>query len=129
MTADAALWLALPATIIAVELVLRLKFANVLRAWGGVMKQSTDLMRDKTMKDDEKQAKMARASALTLGGTAKLALIILVAILGYLAVITGGITLFHADTTTIDTVFRIDFQVASVLTAIIYVWGRGRVIG
>jgi len=129
MTADAALWLALPATIIAVELVLRLKFANVLRAWGGVMKQSTDLMRDKTMKDDEKQAKMARASALTLGGTAKLALIILVAILGYLAVITGGITLLHADTTTIDTVFRIDFQVASVLTAIIYVWGRGRVIG
>ena len=129
MRADAAFWLALPATIIAIEIVLRLKFATVLRDWGNVMKQSTALMRDKAMSDDEKQAQMARASARTLGGTMKLALIILAAVLGYLMAVAGGITVLHADTTTGETILRGDFQIASLVTAIVYFWGRGRVFG
>lgn len=124
MRAELAFYLAIPATIVAVELVFRLRFREVLSRWMAVMQQSTTLMRDKTLSDDEKQEKMAKASAATLGGTLKLFAIIAAALIGFVAVIGLGITVFRFDTSLPETLMRSDLQIASLVIALIWLWVR-----
>ncbi len=118
------MFLAIPATLIAVELVFRLRFRQVLGAWTAVMQQSTALMRDKTLPDDEKQEKMAKASAATLLGTLKLFAIIVIALIGFVASLAIGIAVLRLDTSLPQTVLRGDLQIASVVFALIWVWAR-----
>lgn len=124
MRAELAFYLVVPATLIAVELVFRLRFREVLSGWTAVMRHSTSLMRDKTLSDDEKQARMAKASAATLGGTLKLFAIILVALFGFAGTIWLGITIFRFDTSLPETLMRSDLQIASVAIALIWLWVR-----
>ncbi|MFT4717383.1 MAG: hypothetical protein ACI861_002392 [Paracoccaceae bacterium] len=124
MRAELAFYLVVPATVIAVELVFRLRFREVLAGWMGVMKQSTALMRDKTLGDDEKQEKMAKASAATLGGSLKLFGIIALAVAGFAATIGIGIVIFAFDTSLPETLLRSDLQIASLVIAVLWVWGR-----
>jgi hypothetical protein len=129
MRAELAFYLVIPATLIAVELVFRLRFREVLSRWTGVMRQSTSLMRDKSLTDDEKQEKMAKASAATLGGTLKLFGIIVIALFGFVATIGLGITLFRFDTSLLETLVQSDLQVTSVVIAVLWLWGRRFVFG
>ncbi len=129
MRADAALLLALPATLIAVELVFRLRFRQVLGTWLGVMRTSASLMGDKSLSDDEKQARMAKASVATLGGSLKLFAIIVLALAGFVLTISAGVALFRLDTSLPETIIRSDLHIASVITAILYIWIRRRVFG
>lgn len=129
MMADLALWLAIPATLLAVELVLRLRFRTVLADWTAVMQQSTALMRDKTLDDDEKQERMAKASAATLGGTLKLFAIIAIALAGFVAVIALGLLVLGLDASLSETLVRLDLQGFSVVVAVIWLWARRFVFG
>jgi len=129
MTPDATLLLTLPATILAVELVLRLNFRAVLAKWTSVMSQSTALMRDKSLSDDDKQQKMAQASAATLGGTAKLFAIIVIALAGFVGVIWVGSMILVPDSLLSETLMRIDLQITSLAIALLYLWIRARVLG
>jgi len=129
MTPDSVPFLALPATVVAVELMLRLKFREVLTRWAGVMRSSTALMRDTEMDDDEKQKRMAKASLVTLTGTLKLAAIIILALVAFVVTVSLGIDVLRIDTSALDALMRVDLELASLVIAIIYVWVRGRVFG
>lgn len=129
MRADLALFLALPSTIAAVEVVLGLKFRTVLMRWLGVMRTSTALMADKTLSDDEKQQRMAKAAPATLGGTLKMFAIIVLALAAFVLVYGAGISLLALDTSTPETLARLDVELTSVVVALVYLWVRGRVFG
>ena len=124
MRAELAFYLVIPATLIAVELVLRLKFREVLSQWMSIMRQSSTLMRDKTLNDDDKQQKLAKASAATLFGSLKLFAIILIGLVGFAATIGIGISVFRFDTSLPETLIRSDLQIASVVIALLWLWGR-----
>ncbi len=128
MIPDTALVLAVPATLLAVELVMRLRFRESLAHWSATMRQSASLMADKAMDDDEKQEKMARAAAATLGDTLKLFAIIAMALGGFVLTIAAGIGVLKTGATLAATILRPDLQVVSVLVAIGYVLARRRVL-
>ena len=129
MRADLALLLCLPATILAVEIVLFLKFRQVLGAWMGVMNASTTLFADKSLSDDEKQERMAKAAGQTLIGTFKIFAIIVVALAGFVAIYGAGISVFWIDTSLPETLMRLEVQLGSLVVAIVWIWVRGRVFG
>lgn len=129
MRVDTSLLLGLPATIVAVELVLVLRFRSVLSRWGNVMAQSTALMQDKNLSDSDKQSRLARASGATLSESLKLLAIILVALFGYAMVIGAGVELFRLDTSMPQVLTRVDLQILSVIVAIVWIWIRTRVFG
>ncbi|MCA8868380.1 MAG: hypothetical protein KDA67_07000 [Rhodobacteraceae bacterium] len=129
MRVDTSLLLGLPATIVAVELVLVLRFRSVLSRWGRVMAQSTALMQDKNLSDSDKQSRLAKASGATLSESLKLLAIILVALFGYAMVIGAGVELFRLDTSMPQVLTRVDLQILSVIVAIVWIWIRTRVFG
>ena len=129
MRVDVPLLLGLPATIVAVELVLVLRFRPVLSRWSRVMAQSAALMRDRSLSDGEKQVRMAKASGATLLGSLKLLAIILVALFGYAMVIGAGVDLFRLDTSMPQVLTRIDLQLLSLVVAFAWLWIRRRVFG
>lgn len=127
MRADLALFLCVPATIIAVEIVLFLRFRAVLASWTGVMQSSTKLLGDKNLSDDEKQERMAKAAGQTLIGTFKIFGIVLAALVGFIAFYSLAISLTRVDTSTLETLVRLDVQVGSILSAFVWLWVRARV--
>jgi len=129
MRLDGGLLLAIPAMIVAVEIMFGLKFATVLKRWTGVMQSSVRLMADNSLSDDVKQAKLAKASISTLGGTLKILAIMVAVVIGYLLAINEGISVLRLDTSLIDAVMRVDFQVTSLVVAGLYIWARKRVFG
>jgi hypothetical protein len=129
MRLDGGLLLAIPAMIVAVEIMFGLRFATVLKRWTGVMQSSVRLMADNSLSDDVKQAKLAKASISTLGGTLKILAIMVAVVIGYLMVINEGISVLRLDTSLIDAVMRVDFQVTSLVVAGLYIWARKRVFG
>ncbi|GEM_PF-2534968 len=127
MTVDAALLLCLPATLLAVEIVFAMRFRAVAGEWISVMQSSTALMRDRSLDDDEKQARMAKASLNTMVGSVKLLLIIVAALAGFALVFVLGLRLFDPQNSVTTAVARFDVQIASVLVALVYLWLRANV--
>ena len=129
MKADLALFLAFPATILAVEVVLRLRFREILGAWLAGMQSASKLFADKSLSDDEKQEQMASAAAKTLIGTFKIFAIIVLALAMFIGAYGAGISLTRLDTSLPETLTRVDVQLASVVFALIWLWVRSRVFG
>ncbi|MFQ5437394.1 MAG: hypothetical protein ACE5DK_01030 [Paracoccaceae bacterium] len=129
MRPDWAPLLAFPASLIAVELMFLLRFQAVLARWLDVMRRSASLMADRTLGDDEKQARMAKASFSTLAGTLGLGIILIASLGGFVVALGAGLALSRMDISLPDVVMRRDFEIASVLIAIGYYWVRRRVLG
>lgn len=126
MVIDVGLLLAIPATIALVEVVLALQFKTTLAIWIGQANASTALFRDKTLSDDEKQEKMAKASGVMFVGSMKLFGIITLALLAYLGVVWLGL-LAVSGVGLAETVLRLEFQIVTLVAAILYLWVKRRV--
>jgi hypothetical protein len=120
--------LAFPATILAVEVLLRLDLGSTLARYRATVRQSTALMRDATLGDDDKQARMARASGEMLTTSLRLFAIILLALGAYVGAIWSGGTALGADGGGWGAVMRVDLQIVSILLALAWLRVRTRVV-
>lgn len=119
---DFALLAAAPATVLAVEIAIRLRFASALSTFFLALSDSRALMRDTTLDDELKQVRMAAGSVRMLKATLLLGLIISLALAAYGLVLTAARPAGGLEAA----LLRIDLQTLSLTVAI--AWTRVRVI-
>ncbi|MBZ0129353.1 MAG: hypothetical protein K8F59_09575 [Rhodobacteraceae bacterium] len=124
---DLAALLALPASAVAVETLLRLNFRDVLGGFLGTMRAATALMRDATLDDDARQAGMAEDAGRMLAATLKLFAIIAAVLAGFAAVVWAGA--IATGLAPADTLVRADLQVMAIAAAILWLKARAHVFG
>lgn len=129
MRPDLTTFLALPATVVAVELFLVAGLGRVLDGWRKAAGAPLALMRNAALSDAEKQDRMARASLAMLSSSLRLAAIIALVLAGFGAATAAGLVVLDPAAGLADTLMRADFAIASVLAAVAWLWVRNRVFG